>query len=657
MRTTLDQQKHIVLVNEADPAKGGQTVAQARAECPVDIRSSIFEGRDAITWLRIADFQLLSLKLICHEILCAVPLYSGLESTGRHLGPGGSNAPLCRSTTGTSVLQRGLYVPGELLLRNLSCEYHEPVSLFCSPNNPGAVAVGEELAAQVGGIVPQETWSGDLIIGVPISRRPLRPAAAAAAAATAAAAAAAAAAGQSKSKFSIRRPRHIKSRVPSKPGQEVYQNADGNGATHMLLYLDCHTWLDAAGDALAKEVAAARARKLPIIMVHEQDESRGACEFAQLFETTPQALIDDGLYAHIAIALYAPPHRAVGFAMAGLALGAKDQPDMSDLARVGSTMMSDAAAAAAAAVSKADEQSQTAAASIEMQISEHLERGVNFIENAINVDIDRDGDVGLMGRPTVSKVGATLENHAGAEEADAGKSERKRVLFENSEPQAVAAEALPAPSVPSSEPERHRRSQQQPLMSTSASSEGVRLDGRPAEERSIFRVTASCNAPPPPGAIGAGAGADADADADATLPLAVEYFRARQGGVAAVVANAAGVPSSEPEKHWRSQQQPLMSTSASSKGVRLDGRPADERGSAEAVMRQAHAAVVAEISPRRRRSGASSEIRTTRRLPLDVEATNTCADPTPAQQETQSRRRRTQSPEQAREGQYAETRV
>tara|TARA_B100000795_G_scaffold74807_1_gene53059 strand:- start:1167 stop:3974 length:2808 start_codon:yes stop_codon:yes gene_type:complete len=392
IRASLDKKKPLILVNEADKTKGGQAVAKARAECPEDLRAPIFDGRNPITWLRIADFQLLSLKLICHEILSATPLYSGLSATGE----------LRRSMTGGTLLQKGLYVPGELLSRDLTCEHHKTaVSLFCSPDNPGARAVGEELAAQVGGVLPQD----------------------------------------------------------ANRNADVSRNAVAQGhqnATHMLLYLDRHTWLGAAGDKLAKSVAAARAQKLPIIIVHEQDESRGACEFSQFFETTPQALMtggSTGLYAiTIAIPLYAPPHRAIGFAMAGLAMGATDKPDeVMALVHMGSTMMSEAAAAAVATVAAAAEGIDDIHISDRMsaaadQISDGLERGVNFLEHASGEDIDNDGDVGVMGQP-----------------ADADKSERKNVRFGVSpiklrpsgtaRSQAVVAEALPTPSVPFSEPD------------------------------------------------------------------------------------------------------------------------------------------------------------------------------------------------------------
>ena len=53
---------------------------------------------------------------------------------------------------------------------------------------------------------------------------------------------------------------------------------------------------------LADVVREARKVDLEIIMVHEVDEARGGCEFARFFQSTPQDLIEDGLYRNIAIA-------------------------------------------------------------------------------------------------------------------------------------------------------------------------------------------------------------------------------------------------------------------------------------------------------------------------------------------------------------------
>ena len=56
--------KPLVLVQEADPSKGG-TLEELRAECPEDLQAAIFDAdwRVAV-WQRIEDFQLVSLKII-----------------------------------------------------------------------------------------------------------------------------------------------------------------------------------------------------------------------------------------------------------------------------------------------------------------------------------------------------------------------------------------------------------------------------------------------------------------------------------------------------------------------------------------------------------------------------------------------------------------
>ena len=74
----------------------------------------------------------------------------------------------------------------------------------------------------------------------------------------------------------------------------------------MLLYLNSSTWSD---ELLAKQVTAARAARLPIIMAHERDPARGGCLFARMFEVTPQQLIVDGLYKNLARSCFPDPHR------------------------------------------------------------------------------------------------------------------------------------------------------------------------------------------------------------------------------------------------------------------------------------------------------------------------------------------------------------
>ena len=48
----------------------------------------------------------------------------------------------------------------------------------------------------------------------------------------------------------------------------------------------------------------------------------GGCQFSRFFQTTPQDLIDDGLYKAIAIAIHPGAHRAVSLSLVAMACGA-----------------------------------------------------------------------------------------------------------------------------------------------------------------------------------------------------------------------------------------------------------------------------------------------------------------------------------------------
>lgn len=58
-------------------------------------------------------------------------------------------------------------------------------------------------------------------------------------------------------------------------------------------------------------------------MVHENDSDHNGCEFGHFFTTTPQDLIEEGLYKTIAVALHPSPHREVSLALVAQACGAK----------------------------------------------------------------------------------------------------------------------------------------------------------------------------------------------------------------------------------------------------------------------------------------------------------------------------------------------
>jgi hypothetical protein len=70
-------------------------------------------------------------------------------------------------------------------------------------------------------------------------------------------------------------------------------------------------------------VGAASADKIRIMLVTRLTvPAKGGCEFGTFFGTTPQGLIDEGIYKEIAIALHTPPHRAISLALVAQALGA-----------------------------------------------------------------------------------------------------------------------------------------------------------------------------------------------------------------------------------------------------------------------------------------------------------------------------------------------
>ena len=70
------------------------------------------------------------------------------------------------------------------------------------------------------------------------------------------------------------------------------------------------------------QVRAARAAGIVVVLVHECDPTRGGCEFGAFFSTTPQELIDDGLYARVAIALHSGQHRTVSLCLLAREVGA-----------------------------------------------------------------------------------------------------------------------------------------------------------------------------------------------------------------------------------------------------------------------------------------------------------------------------------------------
>ena len=326
----------LVLVHEQQEDKGGGPLEAMRMECPEAMRSQIFDGRDVITWHRVLHYQNLTLKLIATEML-------------RH-GPKYSRGSFCATEDEPPL---ALVLPGEVSAAELAMP--RPLVLWCSAGNPGAEDFARELQAElVGGeesirVVTNKPHKRALdsqgesvamllyLNKVPLCRahpylasiNPWRP------------------------------PPHHK---PS-PWQDTWIEPNESkvlerdvrlthtfahsGLTHTFAHGGIVNELGAGlqrigsninglvrmGSTL-KDVQGNSKKKhgsgngehndeeVQIIMVHENDPSKGGCDFDSFFGRTPQKLIDEGIYKEIAIALHTAPHRAISLALVAQALGA-----------------------------------------------------------------------------------------------------------------------------------------------------------------------------------------------------------------------------------------------------------------------------------------------------------------------------------------------
>ena len=441
-KQTVAKKIPIVLVHEADPAKGGLTLEQSRAECPVLLRDGVFTVRvdnvfvqnvEVISWLRVREFQLLSLRMICYQMLRASPHYRALEAGH---APVDLEAATAMSTScGHGLFERmdkvsrygkakdkakvykekakagakagaaayketamaakdmavaaaspmraarkekekaeqqaererkvsydkgkpkanpnglsGLYVPGELLSLGLSCTHQaEPTPLTCSSHNPGAWAVGKEVVRAVTGITllrdSPDTNAEASLLDVFGKRRGSKRLSRSSRGSRRGSVGAilenlvTSARRTSENLVSLEKravdnldhalhdhalhlPRGSSS-TGSSGGSSRNSNEAQPQKRRLLLLLNSQTWLGEEGEALAELVRWTRsADDDEIVMVHENDPARGGCEFGHLFSTTPPDLLDDGIYSSIAIALHAPPHRAVSLAQVAQACGA-----------------------------------------------------------------------------------------------------------------------------------------------------------------------------------------------------------------------------------------------------------------------------------------------------------------------------------------------
>ena len=301
VKASLDAQRPLVLVHEQQEDKGGGPLETMRAECREEMRAYVFDGQAPITWHRVSHYQNLTLKLIATQMLRHGPKYrDALQDSLAAAGPVGSRGSTASASNEPALAQQelSLVLPGEVKVGELALP--RPLVLWCSAGNPGAAAMARELQAALAG-------GGDAIQVV--ERKPNA---------------------QGKSAAMLlylnKDTWAAQPEVLEHDVRLTYSFAHGLGAGLVRMGSNMRD-LSRMGSSLTERgagagSAAGGADKIRIVLVHENDPAKGGCDFGSFFGTTPQKLIDEGIYKEIAIALHTPPHRAVSLALVAQALGA-----------------------------------------------------------------------------------------------------------------------------------------------------------------------------------------------------------------------------------------------------------------------------------------------------------------------------------------------
>lgn len=186
-----------------------------------------------ITWHRLHDYQLVSLRLIAECMVRACTPQAQASSGGRLL-----------------------YVPNEIGGKPLV--FRRPVCVYASEHNPGARAFADELRSKYpnSGLTTTETPFAAMAVSETSSTdaRPLSMQGAI---------------------------EHLQVGVRGLT-REVTQKSlfkelglEQSQPEHMLLYLTKETFVGSSGTHLAAEVASAIAHGIPIVLIHEYDKSKG----------------------------------------------------------------------------------------------------------------------------------------------------------------------------------------------------------------------------------------------------------------------------------------------------------------------------------------------------------------------------------------------
>jgi len=263
---TFEHKKPFFIMHEADEDRGGMPLHVLRKDFESvrpDAAAKLFsDSTPIITWHRVQDYQLMSLRMAAELMIHAMPSYSNLKQPPQ------------------------LFLRGNILSKSFSFKVKPAV--YVSANNPGAMELADELHGKYGAA------------GLTISR-------------------------QVPPEFAIMhdmQPEEDKASADDSYRLLSTAHSSTCTHTHMLLYLCKETFVGDAGRRLAHEIREAKRLSLRIVMVHECDPDKNGCPFAQFFRTTPEDLISGGLYGAIANAFHPEPHRQISLASVAVPFGA-----------------------------------------------------------------------------------------------------------------------------------------------------------------------------------------------------------------------------------------------------------------------------------------------------------------------------------------------
>ena len=248
--TALAASKPIVVIQEADEAKGGADIEAFMAECrkacvetappaypeyrgPTEVLERLF-SEGPVIWVRVHDFQIESLKLIALRMCTKLPYY----------------------LRNPDELLMGLKVPGEIGPMG----FRTPVQLLVCSDNDGAWPVAKEVMAA-----------------------------------------------------SVEDPSAVSISIHDAESVLGQIGADQVDQTALLLYLNTNIFQDRNGK-VSTLVHRAMDLKITLALIHEQDVSKGGCPFRIFFDQTPKTLLMPPykLFDTVAVPLYpAPEHRRI----------------------------------------------------------------------------------------------------------------------------------------------------------------------------------------------------------------------------------------------------------------------------------------------------------------------------------------------------------